>query len=114
MEKGQIVDINEVKIQKFINEIRPPVEIRNELDIGYTFENNSLEIFEIRPRFNNPEEKIQSPVAKAKYVKTQRVWVIYWMRASGKWERYEPSSEVNELSSFFEMLMDDKHGCFWG
>jgi len=84
------------------------------LDIDYTYQNNSLEIFEIRPRFNNEKEKIQRPLAKIKYIKTQGVWVIYWMRASGKWEKYDPNPEVTEISAFFDILKEDKHGCFWG
>ena len=109
-----MINIIEKQIQKFIDEIRPPAEIRDKVDIGYKFQDNSLEIFEIRPRWDDKKEKIHSPVAKTKFVKSRGVWIVYWMRASGKWERYKPDPEVNELSIFFDVLKTDKHGCFWG
>lgn len=62
----------------------------------------------------NEKIKIKSPVAKTKYVKSRCVWIVYWMRASGKWERYEPNPEINNISEFFEILEKDEYGCFWG
>lgn len=36
-------------IRGFIEKIRPPAHIRDQVDIDYTFQNRVLEIFEIRP-----------------------------------------------------------------
>lgn len=112
--KEQIINIIEGEIQKFIDSIRPPIDIRDKVDIGYTFQNNALQIFEIRPRWDNRNKTIQTPIAKAKFVKSRGIWIVYWKRASGKWERYQPNPEVNELSLFFEVLVTDEYGCFWG
>ena len=108
------MDVIENQIQKFIEKIRPPVAIRKKLDIGYSYNDRVLEIFEIRPRWDNKKLKMNSPVAKTRFVKSKGVWIIYWMRASGKWVRYKPNPEVKTISKFFEILKTDKYGCFWG
>lgn len=39
------------ELEKFLAVHCPPVHIRNEVDIGYRLENQSVEIFEIRPHW---------------------------------------------------------------
>ena len=109
-----MVNILEKEIKKFIEEIRPTVEIRDKLDIGYTFIDNSLEIFEVRPQWDNPKTIIHSPIAKTKFIKSKNIWKVYWMRASGKWVLYDPTPVVKTLSEFFIVLKKDKYGAFWG
>jgi hypothetical protein len=104
----------EHEIKKNIDSIRPPAEIRDKLDIGYTFRSNSLMIFEIRPKWDNHFVKTNSPIAKARYIKSKDLWKIYWMRGNGNWEPYEPQPECSTLNSFFRILQKDQHGCFWG
>ncbi len=108
------INLVEIQIKEFVESIRPPVDIREKVDIGYKFQQNTLELFEIRPKWDNQNEKIQSSFAKTRYVKTQEHWKIYWMRASGKWESYQPNSEVKTINDFFEVISEDKHGCFFG
>ncbi len=36
------------------------------------------------------------------------------MRASGKWEFYEPNSEVKSTEEMLKIIGEDKYGCFWG
>ena len=106
--------ILEQEIKQFIKEIRPPMEIRNKLDIGFTFINNSLEIFEIRPRWDDPSIIINSSVSKTKFIKSKNIWKIYWKRASGKWVLYDPQPQVRTLSEFFQILRNDDSHCFCG
>ncbi len=108
------VDLTEIQIKKYIEQRRPPVEIRNKLDIGYSYKNNTLEIFEIRPRFDNEKIYENIPIAKAKFVKSQNCWKIYWMRASGKWDVYKPISNISSISDVLQEIEDDGYGCFWG
>lgn len=106
--------ILEKEIKGFIDSIRPPIEMRDKLDIGFSFQNNILEIFEIRPRWDCPNIIINSPVAKTQFIKSRNIWKIFWMRANGNWESYPPKSEVKDLSDFFQILQEDENGCFWG
>lgn len=79
---------------------RPAKEIRSELDIGYSYQNYTVEIFEIRPQWNDRSVMQHHSVAKAKYVKSKNVWRIYWMRANLKWTAYQPEPEVKEINRF--------------
>lgn len=101
-------------VAAFIEKRRPPLHIRPELDLGFRVEGQSVEIFEIRSVWRNPEEKMEHPVAKATYVKTQDIWKVYWMRADLKWHAYAPLPEVAKLEEFLQLVDQDAHACFWG
>ncbi len=104
----------EKEVGAFVEKRRPPPHIRPELDLGFRVKGQSVEIFEIRPLWNNPKERIEEPVAKATYVKTQRVWKVYWQRADLKWHRYDPDPEVDTLSEFLDLVDRDECACFFG
>jgi hypothetical protein len=104
----------EAALSRFIESERPPPAIRDQLDLGFRIENQSVLLFEIRPRWDKPEEKMESPVAKATYVKTERIWKTYWMRADLKWHRYTPCPDVDQLDDFLKLVQEDEHACFWG
>jgi len=101
-------------IAAFMEKRRPPVHIRKELDLGYRIKGQSIEIFEVRPFWRNPEERIEQAVAKATYVKTKGVWKVYWQRADLKWHKYDPGPEVDSVEEFLEKVDEDAHGCFFG
>ena len=101
-------------MEGYLERTRPPVHIRNELDIAYRIDNQSIELFEVRPAFQNPNQKIEHAIAKATYVKRAKEWRLYWMRADLKWHRYEPVPEVDSLEEFLEAIEEDAHGCFYG
>ena len=101
-------------VGSFVEQHRPPPHIRKELDLGYRVKDQSVEIFEIRPRWNNPQQKIEEMVAKATYVKKSGIWKIYWQRADMKWHSYDPMPEVSSLEEFLELVAEDKHCCFYG
>ena len=108
------IDFIEVQIKSFVEDMRPAKEIRDKLDIGFKYDKFTLEVFEIRPHFKLKDKIIHSNFARAKFIKTQNHWKIYWMRASGKWELYEPFPEVDHIKDFFSIVDEDKHGCFKG
>lgn len=101
-------------VRGFIERRRPPVNIRNQLDLGYRIEGQSVEIFEIRPFWSNSEEKIEEPVARATYIKKQDIWRVYWQRADLKWHRYDPDPEVDSLQEFLDIVERDEYACFFG
>jgi hypothetical protein len=98
----------------FIDKRRPPPHIRPELDLGFRVKGQSVEIFEVRPDWRSPGEKMELPVAKATYVKTQRVWKVYWQRSDLKWHAYPPQPEVASLEDFLSLVDEDEHSCFFG
>ncbi len=110
----RIRSIFEPQVQRFIEKRRPPVELRAQVDLGFSLEKGILDIFEVRSRWENPEEKFTSAVARAKYVKSRNIWKIYWMRANGNWDPYKPVPEVNDLAEVLRIIDEDEYYCFWG
>jgi hypothetical protein len=98
----------------FIEKRRPAPHVRPELDLGFRVAGQSVEVFEIRPRWDRPQEKMEHAVAKATYVKARNIWEVFWQRADLKWHRYDPAPAVGSIDRFLEIVDEDKHGCFFG
>ena len=98
----------------FLARRRPPEDIRDQLDLGYRISGQSVEIFEVRPVWKRPTEKMEGPVAKATFVRTQNTWRIHWQRADLKWHTYDPVPNVAALSEFLSVVEEDAYACFWG
>lgn len=101
-------------IQGFLEKHRPPPHIRPQLDLGGRVSGQSVEIFSIRPRYDDPSIRMETPAAKATYVKSRGLWKVYWMRADLKWHAYEPQAEVKSLEAFLDLVGEDAHACFFG
>jgi hypothetical protein len=101
-------------LTRFMERRRPPAHIRPELDLGYRFDGQSVEIFEIRPDWKDRTIKGETPVAKATYVRTKNHWRVFWMRRDLKWHGYEPNQEVRSLEEFLAVVDRDDHCCFFG
>jgi hypothetical protein len=104
----------ETKMGEFISKHRPPPDMRKNVDLSFRLKDQSIVIFEIRPLRNNPSKTIEEQIAKATYVKSKKVWRIYWQRADLKWHRYDPDPEVKTLDEFLEVVENDEFACFWG
>ncbi|MFC2110707.1 DUF3024 domain-containing protein [Bacteroidota bacterium] len=112
---NKIIDINESTIKKYVESLRPEnLEIRAQVDIGYSFDGKVVLLFEIRPKWDNPKKKEQIEFAKIRYYKSRKEWNLYWMRANGKWELYEPNPKSSHLGKLIEIIKKDEHGCFYG
>ena len=98
----------------YIQRRRPAAHIRPQLDFGFRITGQSVEIFEIRPRWDKPDEKLEHAVAKATFVKTEAAWRVYWQRRDLKWHSYEPAPVVESLEAFVKLVEEDEHACFWG
>ncbi|MFP4418310.1 MAG: DUF3024 domain-containing protein [Chitinispirillaceae bacterium] len=108
------LNIVDKAVSEFIEGRRPAPELRDRVDLGYRIEGQSVYIFEIRPKWNAPRQKQESPIAKSTYVATQKVWKIFWMRANRKWHRYDPVPEVKRIEDFLSVVSKDEHSCFFG
>lgn len=101
-------------LNAFIEKIRPAPHIRSELDFGFDIFGQSIELVEIRPQWDNKSIIHRRAFAKATFVKTQGVWKVYWLRASGKWQNYEPASTASSVEDFLAIVKADAYGCFFG
>lgn len=105
---------HETVLDAFLKRRRPPEQLRDRVDVGYRIEGQSVEIFEIRALWTDAGKTIESPVAKATYVRTQDRWRVYWQPSDRKWHSYEPRPEVDSLAEFLDVVDVDPHACFWG
>jgi len=107
------VDIIEI-MENYISEVRPEPEIRNQLDLNYEINEQSVTLNEIRPAWNNPKEILTIGYAKATYIKNKNVWKVFWKRADNKWHSYKPKHTVKTLKDFLNLVDQDEYGCFMG
>lgn len=101
-------------VAAFVEKRRPPRHLRDKVDLGFRFDGRSVELFEIRPRWDNPAEKVEEAVAKGRYLKSRNEWLVYWQRADLKWHKYGARPEVDTLEAFLALVDEDEHGCFFG
>ena len=112
--KNGITSIEIEEIENYLSYIRPSEEIRDQLDIGYRIEKQSVIIFEVRPDWIDPKKKTENKVAKATFVKKNDHWKVYWQRADLKWHSYKPQPILRNLLDFIQLIEKDEYGCFWG
>ncbi len=98
------------EMAKFLLKRRPPVHVRKKVDLQYRLKDQSVIIFELRPKWNTPEI-VESPVAKATYVRSQNVWKIYHMPSDLQWHIFD---EVDSFYDFIKAVDEDQDACFWG
>lgn len=111
---SRIYSIIEARIHSLIEEMRPPKHIRPKLDITYTFDKNVLELYEERPHYLDNEDKITTPVAKARYFIKSNEWRLYRMNGNLKWERYETKEAIQSIDEVFNIIKENPNGCFFG
>lgn len=101
-------------LREFMEATRPPADIRAELDTGFSYEKNCIEIYEIRPDWTDARIIRHHPFARIRFVATQKVWNLFWMRASGKWQTYDPLPSSAHLEELLAAIDEDRFGCFKG
>lgn len=101
-------------IEAFMAKRRPLPHQRSQLDLSHRVVGQSVELFEIRPRWNAPQDLIEQSIAKTTFVKTQRLWKVYWMRADLRWHIYQPLPNVRSFEAFLREVHQDPYHCFFG
>ncbi len=110
-------------LESYIAKNRPPENIRDQLDIAYKIEGQSVYILEVRPhydfssgefRIDSSKGKMEIPVAKTTYIKAQNHWKIFWLRGNDKWYSYDPQPIVKSIDEFIKIVEKDEYHCFWG
>ena len=109
----QTLDVIEA-LENFIYKIRPPEELRDQVDIVYKIKDQSVLIFEQRPHLEKANEKIESAIAKTTYIKAKNHWKVFWMKSDLKWHSYIPCPKVDTIKEFVDLVDEDKNSCFWG
>ncbi len=93
---------------------RPAPQIRNKVDLSFRVNGQSFEILEIRPQWDDPSKTTELPLAKATFVKSKKIWKIFWMRSDMKWHAYTPCATADSLEEVLNVIEEDIYHCFWG
>ena len=102
-------------VEVFLERRRPPPQLRAKVDLGYRISGQSVELFEIRPKWQGaPGEMLEHPFAKATFVRSSSTWKVYWRQADLKWHGYEPAPAVESIEAFCALVHEDAHCCFFG
>jgi hypothetical protein len=101
-------------VAQFIEKRRPPPHVRDEVDLSFRIDRQSVEIFEVRPNWRDRSKLQEHSIAKATYNKSKRNWKVFWQQADLNWHSYMPSAEVASIEDFLAVVQKDEHGCFFG
>ncbi len=110
-------DIDYQKIKKAVGGFcikKTPAHLKDQLRYEYDVSGHNVIIYEVRPAWNRKDEYTKLPMAKITYVNARKIWKLYWMRASGKWEKYEPQETASDLNALIREIDKDPYGCFFG
>ena len=100
--------------REFWSRRRPKLEIRHLMREGQRIDGQSIELFYVRPRFNDPSRQLEEPIAKLTYVRASNSWRIFWQRADLKWHRYAPHPDADSLAAALRVIHQDANCCFFG
>jgi hypothetical protein len=110
-------DIELQRIKKIVGgfcDEKIPDHLRNQIKVFYEVRGYDVKITESRPDFMRNYEWTESPIARMKYDSDTLEWQVYWMRASGKWEKYTEFKPTNNLQLLIEEIEKDPYRVFWG
>ena len=105
------------RVSKMLGEYceqRIPTHVRNQLELGFRFEGNSVVLYERRPPWRGKGPWTESAVAKFRYFVGRQEWELYCRDRYERWHRYEligPSRVFDDLLSEVE---EDPTAIFWG
>ena len=57
---------------EFISKRRPPAEIRDKVDLRAAIKGQEVFLFSIRPAYDDETRKVGSPIARARWVESER------------------------------------------
>ena len=105
------------KINKLVGDLckkKAPDHLGNEYRVDYHVKNHDVIISETTPCWDDPNEFTELPLAKIKFVRSEKIWKLYWMRADLKWYAYKPVESSKDLAELVKEIDEDPNGCFWG
>jgi hypothetical protein len=80
-----------------------------------TDEGTAIGVYEIQKRFQSEEEYL-FPGFQLRLTLENGWWHVYWRRKFDVWWPYVPDTPMrnHSLTEILNIVIVDKHGCFWG
>jgi hypothetical protein len=100
------IDINESTIKKYVESIRPDnLEIRAQLDFGYSYDGKIFIIYETRPQCNDPKMIQQIEFVKIRHYKSRMEFIL----DASKW-KMGTLRTISKINSFGKNHRNYKRG----
>jgi hypothetical protein len=93
---------------------RSPAHLKDKLRLEYSVKGHEVIVFEWRPKWDNPKEWSELPVAKLKFIRSANKWRLYWQRADLKWHEYPGLSSSDHIEDLVREVDADPLACFFG
>ena len=110
-------DIEKKRITKIVGgfcEERIPDHQRSQVKVFFEIKGYDVRIIESRPSIAYSHLWIDTPIAKLQYNPDTLGWQLYWIRASGKWQKYPGLNPTNNLKAVINTVTEDPYRVFWG
>lgn len=112
--------LNDIELRR-INKVvggfcrdRIPDHLRSQIKVFYQIRGYEVKIIESRPSFVTSHVWNESPIARLKYDPKMMEWHLFWMRASGRWQKYPGHQHARDLKSMTTEIQNDPHRVFLG
>lgn len=96
----------------FMEKRRPAEHLRDELDLQYHIEDDSVIIFEIRQLIWS-DGKVEEPIAKITYNRHSSSWSLLWMDKNSNWHHYDEKM-LGSFSDAIQLVEENVCGYFFG
>jgi len=110
-------EIEKQRIKKIVGGFcrgRIPYHQRSYVKLFYEIHGFDVKIIESRPSYPNSHIWIDTPIARLLYDPDSLLWHLYWMRGTGKWQKYNGLEPTNSLKAVIDEIAIDPFLVFWG
>ena len=95
-------------------EKRVPPHVRNQVRLKFSFDGDSVSLFEERPYFQDPSKWTSTPIAQFRFNTEDKTWTVYYADRNSKWNLFERAKPARQFTHLLKAVENDATGTFWG
>jgi hypothetical protein len=113
-EPAAIPELDLARVRRWC-ETRVPEHARHKVRIECEVDGRDLMIVERHPPWRpEAEQWIRTPVARFRYLRSRRVWRLYWIDSNGRRREYPGLPFAPDVADLLVELDEDPTALFWG
>ena len=101
-------------VGRYIEENRPPVSIRDEVDLSLKLKVNALKFLKLDLYVITPRKKYKSLSQKPFLRIAATCGKCFDRELDLKWHRFDPDPKVDPIDDFLKFVEEDQYSCFFG
>lgn len=93
-----------------------PARVRDKVRIECEADGRDVTIVESHApsQLGAEEEWMRSPVARLRYMKSRRIWRLYWVDSNDRWHQYPELPWAPDVGELLAEIDRDPTALFWG